>query len=293
MRNLCLTIAYDGTEFHGWQRQGSLRTVQNVLEQTAKEVLGHTIQIRGSGRTDAGVHALGQVATFRTAATYDTPTICRALNARLPFDVVVKGVYECPDTFDANISASKKRYRYLLSDFPERNPFLDRYTYHCKCRLDVDRMHQASQHLRGRHDFHSFETNWPNRLSSIRTVFHIAVERIPVPSLWQGSLFSDDAFVLQEVVHHLDDDPEEIGKTRTNTAYRGESDNASLICLEVEADGFLYKMVRAIVGTLIQVGRGFWPEEKVAEILAAQDRAAAGPNVSPKGLFLVHVSYEP
>ena len=95
------------------------------------------------------------------------------------------------------------------------------------------------------------------------------------------------------MVHHLDDDPEEIGKTRTNTAYRGESDNASLICLEVEADGFLYKMVRAIVGTLIQVGRGFWPEEKVAEILAAQDRAAAGPNVSPKGLFLVPVSYEP
>jgi len=293
MRNLCLTIAYDGTEFHGWQRQGSLRTVQNVLEQTAKEVLGHTIKIRGSGRTDAGVHALGQVATLRTCATYDTPTICRALNARLPFDVVVKDVSECSDTFDANTSASKKRYRYLLSDFPERNPFLDRYTYHCKCRLEVDRMHQASQHLRGQHDFHSFETNWPNRLSSIRSIFHISVERIAVPSLWQGSLFSDATFVLQEAVRRPDGDPVGIGKTRTNAAYRVENDSPSLVCLEVEADGFLYKMVRAIVGTLIQVGRGFWSEEKVAEILAAQDRSAAGPNVSPKGLFLVHVSYGP
>src|SRR5204863_5555308 len=188
------------------------------------------VRVNASSRTDAGVHAVGQVVNCHTATRHPPGVLLRAVNAHLPPDVVVSEVCDVPQAFDANRDAKSKLYRYVIHDGPVPSPFLRRYCYYSRHRLDVEAMRQAAEPLRGRHDFHSFETNWPNRMSSVRTVSHLAVRRV-----------------------------------------------AEWIWLDVEADGFLYNMVRAIAGTLMNVGRGHWPVSRVAEILQAEDRRAAGP----------------
>jgi tRNA pseudouridine38-40 synthase len=167
-----------------------------------------------------------------------------AINAHLPNDIVVHSIEEAPQSFDATHDAVQKLYRYVIHDGPTPSPFLRKYCCPCKHRLDVAAMARAAQALEGRHDFHSFETDWPNRMSSVRTITHIAVSRA-----------------------------------------------GDYVWIDVEADGFLYNMVRAIAGTLMNVGRGFWPESKVAEILNAEDRVQAGPTAPAQGLFLVRVTY--
>jgi tRNA pseudouridine38-40 synthase len=157
----------------------------------------------------------------------------------------VREADDVPESFDANRDAKRKLYRYVIHDGPVPSPFLRRYAMLSRHRLDVAAMRRAAEPLKGRHDFHSFETDWPNRMSSVRTITHLAVNRC------------------------------------------GE-----YIWIDVEADGFLYNMVRAIAGTLINVGRGYWPETQVAEILNAEDRAQAGPTAPAQGLFLMRVTYE-
>lgn len=246
MRNLALTISYDGSDFSGWQTQPERRTVQETLERAIAE-LTHVDRVRltASGRTDAGVHAVGQVANFRTDAAYPPPVFVRALNACLPPDVVVRAAVEVPPEFCANRGAKRKLYRYVIHDGPTPEPFLRKFAYYYRQRLDAAAMRRASRCLIGRHDFHSFETDWPNRASSVRTVTHFGVSRAG-DYLW----------------------------------------------IDVEADGFLYNMVRSLAGTLMDVGRGFIAESRVAEILAVEDRGAAGPTAPPHGLFLMRVSYE-
>jgi tRNA pseudouridine38-40 synthase len=246
MRNIRLTLSYDGTDFNGWQTQPGYRTVQETLEGAIARLTGEErIRVNASGRTDAGVHAIGQVVNFYSTTRYPPDVLVRALNAHLPADVVVRAAADVPQAFDANRDARRKLYRYVIHDGPVVDPFLRRYQYHTRHRLDADAMRRAAEPLRGRHDFHSFETDWPNRMSSVRTIMHLAVNRF-----------------------------------------------ADWIWLDVEADGFLYNMVRAIAGTLINVGRGYWPETQVAEILRAEDRAQAGPTAPAHGLFLMRVTYE-
>lgn len=246
MRNLKLILSYDGTDFSGWQTQPGLRTVQETLEQAIGKLTGEVgIRVNASGRTDAGVHALGQVVNFRSGRQLGPEVLLRGLNALLPADVVVREAAGVPDSFDANRDAVRKLYRYVINNGLVPDPFQRHYCHHCRYRLDVEAMRRAAEALRGRHDFHSFETSWPNRASSIRTISHLAINRM---NDW--------------------------------------------IWLDVEADGFLYNMVRAIAGTLINVGRGFWPESQVAEILRAEDRRVAGPTAPAQGLFLVRVSYD-
>lgn len=246
MRNLKLTLAYDGTDFHGWQAQPGQRTVQETLEQAIAAVTGEAqVRVNASGRTDAGVHALGQVVNFYSQTRLPAPVLRRAINAHLPADVVVRAVEDVPQAFDANRDARRKLYRYVIHDGPVANPFLRRYACFSRHRLDVEAMRQAAEPLKGRHDFRSFETGWPNRLSSVRTITHLAINR-----------FGD------------------------------------WVWMDVEADGFLYNMVRAIAGTLMNVGRGYWPVEQVARILAAEDRRQAGPTAPPQGLFLLRVTYD-
>jgi tRNA pseudouridine38-40 synthase len=246
MRNLVLLIGYDGTDFQGWQTQLGYRTVQEVVEKAIAELTGESrIHLNASGRTDAGVHAVGQVANFYTTTIYSCDVVLRAINARLPSDVVIHRVTEEGLAFDANKSAKRKLYRYVIHDGVTPDPFLRRFCYYHRHKLDAAAMHEACQCLKGRHDFHSFETDWPNRLSSVRTISHIAINRVG-DYLW----------------------------------------------LDVEADGFLYNMVRAIAGTLIDVGRGKLPAEQVAEILKAEDRRLAGATAPPQGLFLMRVAYE-
>jgi len=245
MRNLKLTLRYDGTDFNGWQTQPGCRTVQDTLEQAVAAVTGARSHANASGRTDAGVHAVGQVVNFHTETRLRPDVLLRAINAHLPDDVVVREASEVGQSFDANKDAVRKLYRYVIRDNPVGDPFLRRFAAPCKVRLDAAAMARAARVLVGTHDFHSFETEWPNRASSVRTVTRLAVNRA------------------------------------------GE-----YIWIDVEADGFLYNMVRALAGTLINVGRGFWPEAKVAEILSAEDRKEAGPTAPACGLFLMRVSYE-
>jgi tRNA pseudouridine38-40 synthase len=244
MRNIKLTLCYDGTDFHGWQRQPRLRTVQQVLEDALEQLTGVYASTTASGRTDAGVHALGQVVHFLTASRHSTETFVRALNALLPQDVRVLDATEMPQSFHATLDAKSKRYRYAIDNGRVASPFQLRYRLHVPRRLDEAAMGRAGASLLGRHDFRSFETEWPNRMSSVRTILDLAVER-------QG-----DA-----------------------------------VTIEVEADGFLYNMVRSIAGTLVLVGTGKRPESWVPEVLAAQTRVEAGPTAPPQGLFLLLVRY--
>ncbi|HXG10031.1 MAG TPA: tRNA pseudouridine(38-40) synthase TruA [Gemmataceae bacterium] len=246
MRNIRLILSYDGTDFNGWQTQPGYRTVQETLENAIARLTGEPrIRVNASGRTDAGVHAIGQVVNFYSNTRLAPDVLVRAINAHLPPDIVVRHADDVPQAFDANRDALRKLYRYVIHDGPVPDPFLRRYCCHSKHRLDAAAMRRAAEPLKGRHDFHSFETDWPNRMSSVRTITHLTVNRVG-DWLW----------------------------------------------IDVEADGFLYNMVRAIAGTLMNVGRGYWPEERVAEILRAEDRTQAGPTAPAQGLFLMRVTYE-
>jgi tRNA pseudouridine38-40 synthase len=246
MRNIRVTLSYDGTDFRGWQTQPGYRTVQETLETAIADLAGEVrIRLNAAGRTDAGVHAVGQVANFYTSSEHPADVFVRAVNARLPPDIVIREAVEAPQSFDANRDAKRKLYRYVIHDGPTPDVFMRRYACHVRHRLDVPAMQRAAEPLKGRHDFHSFETDWPNRMSSVRTISRLALCRL-----------------------------------------------GDWIWLDVEADGFLYNMVRAIAGTLINVGRGYWPESHVAEILQAEDRKEAGPTAPAQGLFLMCVSYD-
>lgn len=245
MRNIKLTIAYDGTDFHGWQRQPALRTVQETLDEAIAKLTGARPNTNASGRTDAGVHALGQVVNFLTASRHPTEVFVRALNAMLPRDVRVLEAAEAPQAFHATLDARSKRYQYRIDNNQYASPFELRHAWHVFHRQDVDAMNRAARALIGRHDFRSFETDWPNRLSSVRTIFDVEVIRED----W-------------------------------------------LVTIEVEADGFLYNMVRTIAGTLSLVGAGKRPESWVGEVLRAQNRVEAGPTAPARGLFLLRVHYD-
>jgi tRNA pseudouridine38-40 synthase len=171
--------------------------------------------------------------------------LVNAINAHLPEDVAVLQADDVPQAFDANRDALGKLYRYAINDAPVPDLFMRRYCHHSRYRLDAAAMARGAELLLGRHDFHSFETDWPNRMSSVRTITHLSVNRM-----------------------------------------------GSWIWVDVEADGFLYNMVRAIVGTLINVGRGKWSEADVGRILHAEDRTQAGPTAPARGLFLMRVTYE-
>ena len=245
MRNLKLVLSYDGGDFHGWQTQPGFRTVQETLETALQQLTGDKVRVNASGRTDTGVHAVGQIVNFRSNTAIAANILVRAINAHLPDDIVVREAADMPESFDANRDAKRKLYRYVIHDGAVPDLFMRRYCCHVKRQLDTPAMAQAAAVLRGTHDFHSFETAWPNRASSVRTITHLAINRM-----------------------------------------------GDWIWLDVEADGFLYNMVRAIAGTLMNVGRGYWPESQVAAILNAEDRTQAGPTAPAQGLFLMRVTYE-
>ena len=167
MATIKLVLSYDGTDYHGWQRQPNGRSLQEVLENALGTITGEPVHAQASGRTDAGVHAIGQVVHFRTPSAHAPETWVRALNAHLPDDCVVRAAEEAGDDFHACYSVRRKLYRYVLCDAPTPDPFLRRYCWHTKFRLDAPAMHRAAQCLLGTHDFHSFETEWPNRLTSV------------------------------------------------------------------------------------------------------------------------------
>jgi tRNA pseudouridine38-40 synthase len=247
-RWLKLTLAYDGTDFAGWQVQPGQRTVQSVLQQVLQKITGEELCAIASGRTDSGVHALGQVVGIVTTTSLAPDVLRRALNAELPEDVAVLSVEPAPEGFHAIRDAVRKLYRYHIHDGRVKEVFRRRTMWLWPTRLDDKRMHQAAQRLVGTHDFSSFESKGAPRDSSVRTIFDLSV-------------------------------------------VRGAGQGSDEIVIEVEANGFLYNMARAVVGTLVEVGRGARPVEWPAEILARRDRNHTGQTAPPQGLFLVRVEY--
>ncbi len=268
MHCLKLTLAYDGSDFAGWQHQPERRTVQAVLEEALAGVAGKCGRVLASGRTDAGVHALGQVVSARIESRLGTEDLRRALNAVLPPDVAVLAVEETTPQFHPIRDVQSKRYAYLICDGPVRPVFWRRYGWHFRGgRLDAGAMQRAAAGLEGTHDFSSFQTSGAPRRSSVRTVRRLSVRRVPAG---QGGAGGPPFGLLLS--------PEGLAP-------------ADWIIVEIEADGFLYNMARAIVGTLVEVGRGARPEHWPAEVLRACDRRQAGPTAPPQGLFLIGVRY--
>ena len=254
MRTLKLTLAYDGTRLVGWQRQQEGESVQGLLEHALAGFEGAPVTVVGAGRTDAGVHALGQVASARVSCPHSPPDLLRGLNAVLPFDIRVLEVVEAPDRFHARFDARQKRYRYLIRHGGFVSPFERDWVWHVREGLDLDAMQAAATQLIGTHDFSAFQSAGSNVRDPVRTVSQSTL----VPVL--ATTFS----VTQQA----------------SLAY------------EVTGTGFLRHMVRAIVGTLVEVGRGSREATSMAHLLATGRRADAGATAPARGLFLVAVDYD-
>lgn len=264
-RKIRLTLAYDGSSFSGWQVQPGARTVQQELERAIQALTSEPVRVMCAGRTDAGVHALGQVASFESRSTIPAEKFAAALQPRLPGDIVVLRSDQVADDFHATYSAVSKRYRYVIRCANVEDPFLARFAWRMNVPLDVEAMQTAARSLLGRHDFRSFESQWPNKATSVRTVLDAEWRRCCRWPAWS--------------VAPIDADRD------------GDTHPPEFLCFEIEADGFLYNMVRAIVGTLVDVGRGRWPVDAIEDIIASQDRSRAGETAPACGLYLVQVNY--
>ena len=243
-RNIKLVIEYEGTRYCGWQVQPNVPTIQEGLERAVRQITGEAVRIFGAGRTDAGVHASGQVANFHTSCRMPAGRMRHALNAVLPDDIVVLDVSEVPESFHARYSAKSKRYRYSILNRQAPSALHRYFTLHLAQSLDIAAMREAAGHLIGTWDFSSFGCNAGREDDPVRTVLDIAADR-------QGDYLT----------------------------------------IEIEAVSFLYKMVRSIVGTLIDVGKGKVEPSDVLRILRDRDRKRAGATAPAQGLTLVHVNY--
>lgn len=244
-RNIKLVLAYEGTNYAGFQRQrDGIRTIQGTLETAIGKITGQSINLIGAGRTDSGVHANGQVVNFITTSTIDNEKMLQALNAVLPADILVKTVDDVPLDFHARFTAKTKTYSYRIYNERLRPLFNRNFVYHYKYMLDLNLMVRAAQLLVGTHDFKSFQAVGSSVKSTVRTIHFCELTR-------QG--------------------PE--------------------IKLLINANGFLYHMVRNIVGTLILVGTGRIDLNEIEQILAAKDRSLAGATAPACGLCLEEVVY--
>jgi tRNA pseudouridine38-40 synthase len=237
-------VAYDGTEYSGFQRQANALTVQEVLEAALVQVAQDAVTVLSAGRTDAGVHAIGQVVAFDVAWRHGLGDLWRALNAVLPADVVFLQIEEAAPDFHPRYDARSRRYRYTVYNAPVRWPLSLRYSLHVAVPLNVGAMQQAARLLVGEHDFAAFGQAPKQGEATVRCV--MAAE------------------------------------------WGGESPQLNF---DIEANAFLYRMVRSIVGTLLQVGRGEMTVEEFAAVLASRDRSQAGPTAQPHGLCLIGVKY--
>jgi len=277
MRNLKLILAYDGSGFHGWQVQPHKRTVQQVLERAIGEITGVESRVAGAGRTDTGVHAWGQAASFKTETRIPVSRLRPALQSQLPDDVAIRSVAEVPLDFHAGYSSLWKHYRYIIHNSELPRPHLRHYATRIHAPLDVAAMNEAAQSLIGTFDFRSFESHFPNKATSVRTVLHCRVSAAAGWALWQSPAASPEVHFSSQALKARPDFP---------------PDAPEFVCLDIVADGFLYNMVRAITGTLLKIGTGDWQVAAAHEILQAQDRKLAGPTAPPQGLSLMHVEYE-
>jgi tRNA pseudouridine38-40 synthase len=261
-RNLKLTIAYDGSDFHGWQVQPDLATVQGILAEVIGRTTGEKVLPQGSGRTDAGVHALGQVVTFQTNSPIPIENLQIVLNDRLPPSIRVLQIEHVADDFHARHSARRKHYQYRIYRGALVPPFLHRYVTHHPYPLDEAAMQTAAALIVGEHDFTSFAASDPDRTAR------------------QLEEIDDDGGLL---VKHA---------TNIRTIYESRFERAGEeLVYMVSGNGFLHHMVRNLVGTFLQVGKGTLKPGEIQRILDARDRSAAGATAPASGLYLVKVEY--
>lgn len=246
-RRIKLTLAYDGTNYNGWQVQArpqGVKTIQGILEEKLKLLTKEEIKVVAAGRTDAGVHALGQVVHFDTNSTIPTERFPQALLSVLPWDIVPLAAEEVDENFHARYSARWKTYRYTIDTGPMPHVFWRRFAYHCPHPLDRKAMARATEYLLGEHDFRSFCASGSSAKNFVRTI---------AACRWK--------------------------------------EEGQLLMLEITGNGFLYNMVRIIMGTLLEIGKGKLKPEAMGEIIAARDRKAAGPTAPAHGLCLLKVEY--
>jgi tRNA pseudouridine38-40 synthase len=244
-RTLKITLAYDGTRFVGWQRQAEGESIQGLLEDALAKFEGGPVTAHGAGRTDAGVHARGQVASAAVSFPHPVDTLVRALNAQLPEDIRVLEVADAPADFHARFSARSKAYRYQLRAGSVGDPFTRAFVWQLAERLDVAAMREAAAKLIGTHDFAAFQSAGTETSTTVRTI------------------------------------------TRSDIVLGGAD-----MAYEIAGDGFLRHMVRAIVGTLVEIGRGWRPPASMAQLVDGGTRAEAGATAPPHGLCLVRVDYD-
>lgn len=244
MRNVRLILQYDGTDYAGFQVQPDRRTIQSELQSALSGLLGEEITVKGASRTDAGVHACGQVVTFTTENVIPIERVLTALNALLPQAIACVTADEVPLEFHPRYAARRKQYLYRLLSRDLPSPFIGRYAWHLRYPLDVEAMTEAATFLVGKHDFAAFCAANGSAKTSVREIFTVDLQQ------------SED-----------------------------------LVEARIEGDGFLYMMVRIIIGTLVEVGQGKMPPARVEEILASRDRTRAGATAPPQGLSLMRVQY--
>lgn len=245
MRNIRLLIEYDGTDYAGWQWQKNDKTIQETLSKAIEQVVQEPVKIYGASRTDAGVHALGQVANFHTASDIPSKRLLHAINFYLPYDITIKAVTDVPSSFHAQYDAQSKVYQYTLLNDWIRCSLNRNFCYMFGFPLDTDKMIAASKYLIGTHDFTSFTTKAWYEKNRTRTVKGLDIKK-----------------------------------------------EGRYIYFTIEANGFLYNMVRTMVGTLIEIGRGKTAAEHMKDILDAKNRKVAGPTAPARGLCLMEVKYE-
>ncbi len=245
MRNIRLLIQYEGTRYQGWQRQESTEnTIQGKLERLLGQMCGEVIELQGSGRTDAGVHAVGQVANFHTSCPMSVEEMQKYINAYLPQDIAVIEVAEASERFHSRLNAVGKCYIYQVWNSEVPNVFLRRYALEYPQALDLESMRKASAYLLGEHDFKAFTSTKKGKKSTVRRIDEIRIEQ-----------------------------------------------EGALITFTFQGNGFLYHMVRILVGTLLEVGMGLRDPDTMPEVIASKNRENAGGLVAAKGLTLVRVDY--
>ncbi len=243
MNNIKLVIEYDGTNYVGWQQQKNGISVHEKLNKAIEKVVNEDIKLLGAGRTDAGTHAMGQVANFQTRSNIPSFNLVQAINSYLPEDIVVKSAKKVPEKFHSRYSAKSKVYCYTILNSNIRCAIQRNQCYYYSTYLDIERMQKTSNVLIGKHDFGAFKSK-SDILSSVRTIKRLEIKK-----------------------------------------------KGKYVLFTIEADGFLYKMVRSIVGTLLEVGRGKMSITEFKKIVKSRDRIKAGNTVPAKGLCLLKVKY--
>lgn len=272
MRNIKLFIQYDGTNYNGWQiqpakisnlrfqiadckKQKSIITIQGVVQEAIKKITGEDVKVIGAGRTDAGVHAIEQIASFKTLSNLPADIIKKALNAILPDDIRIMNACDVEENFHPRYAAKSKTYTYVISNSAIISPFLYRYAWKIPHELTLEKMKYALEFLKGRHDFSAFRASGCSAKNPVRTVINISIERLSA---------------INFLDMHLSD---------------------NFLKIQIQADGFLRHMVRNIVGTLVEIGKGKIKPEDMDKIINSKNRNLAGPTSPARGLFLEKIIF--